>query len=138
MPELEALLGLWRRRYGAKPIPERSRFDAAELNPWERNIVWIEAGDDVFRLRSFGIELIRRFGRHAANHSVDELAQDIAAGLRETLWRSVATAAPIAALASVQLGRQAAIFSDLILPISSDGRRIGLLLLASYELGAPL
>lgn len=138
VPELEALLGFWRRLYGTKPIPGRSRFDAAELKPWGRNIVWIEAGDGVFRLRSFGIDLIRRFGRHAADHSVDELAQDIAASLRETLWRSVATAAPVAAMATVQLGRQAAVFSDLVLPVSSDGRRISLLLLASYELGAPL
>jgi hypothetical protein len=137
-PELETLLGLWRGRYGGRPIPESSRFGAGELQPWERNAVWIEARDDGFRLRGFGIDLIRRFGRYGAGHNVDEFAPDIATGLREALWRAMAAASPVAAGASVRLGRRAAIFSDLILPIAGDGRRVTLLLLASYELDAPL
>lgn len=134
--ELEALLGLWRRRYGARPIPERSRFDAFELDPWARHIAWIEAGPgDTFRVRGFGIELIRRFGREATNESIDDLALDIASGMREALWKTMATAAPVATEASVQLGRQAARFSELILPLARDPKRISLFLLASYEVG---
>lgn len=134
VPELEALLALWRRRYGTGAIPERSRLDDAELARWARHIVWIEAvPDGAFRLSRFGIELIRRFGREASNQSIDELALDIAAGLRETVWRAMATAAPVVTHGSVQLGRDAALFSELMLPMASDGQRIVLLLFASYE-----
>jgi len=135
VPELEALLALWRRRYGTGPIPDRCRLDDADLAPWARHIVWIEAvPDEAFRLSRFGFELIRRFGREASNQSIDELALDIAAGLRESVWRAMATAAPVVASGSVQLGREAALFSELMLPMASEGRRIVLLLFSSYEL----
>src|ERR1700733_5686733 len=75
VPRLEALLGYWRRCYGTRPITDCSRLDAVELGPWTRHIAWIESvPGDRYRIRNFGIELIRRFGREATNHCVDDLA----------------------------------------------------------------
>lgn len=137
VPELDALLALWRRRYDGRPIPERSRFEPSELGPWGAYAAWIESGnDDTFRVRTFGIELIRRFGREATNYHVEDLALDIATSLREILLRAVASRAPAAAGASVQFGHAAALFSELALPLASDSRRVNLLLLVSYELKA--
>jgi len=138
VPELEALLELWRRRYGARAIPERSRFDAFELEPWARRSAWIEIeGDDVLRIRKFGIDLIRRFGRESTGQCVDDLAGDIATSLREIVWRAMAASEPAMGRASVKLGRAPALFSELALPLSRDDRRVNLVMLASYETSAP-
>ncbi len=138
VPRLEALLGHWQRRYGTQPIPARPRLDTVELGPWTRHIAWIDAvAGDRYRIRNFGIELIRRFGREATNHFVDDLALDIAASLRDKLARAIATAAPASGGASVQLGREAAVFCDLILPLAADNGRISQFLFASYELKQP-
>ena|ERR1700761_2038808 len=137
-PALAALLALWQQRYGCAPLTGRSLFHPPELRRWTRHLVWVEAEGDIFRLRNFGVDLIRRFGRLAEGEAVDDLAPDIATGLREILWRTVANAAPAVGIASVPLGRQAAIFCELVLPLAASGGRIDLLLLASYERDAPL
>jgi hypothetical protein len=135
IPRLEALLGHWQRRYGTPPIPDRSRLDPAGLGPWMRHITWIDAAPaDRFRIRDFGVDLIRRFGREATNNDVDDLALDIATGLRRGLERVIATAAPVTGYASVPLGREAAVFCDLFLPLASERVRISQLLFASYEI----
>ncbi len=138
VPRLEALLGYWQQCYGTQPIPGRPRLDAVELGPWTRHIAWIDAvPGDRYRIRNFGIELIRRFGREATNNYVDDLALDIATSLTEKLTRAAATGAPAFGGASVQLGRDAAFFSDLVLPLAADGAHVSQLLLASYELKRP-
>ena len=138
IPRLEALLEHWRQRYGTQPIPDRSRLDLAGLGPWTRHTAWIDAGPgDRFRIRDFGVELIRRFGREATGNDVDDLALDIATGLRRGLERAIATAAPVGGSASVQLGRDAAVFCDLILPLAAERGRVNLFLFASYELRNP-
>jgi hypothetical protein len=137
LPELEALLELWQRRYGQHPLPGRSRFDPAELSAWARHLAWIERDrNDDFRVARFGVELIRRFGREATGENIDDLASDIAQSLREELWRASATAAPVIVRPSVSLGHQAAVFSELVLPMARDSRRVSVLLLASYEIAA--
>lgn len=138
VPRLEALLAHWQRRYGTQPIPDRSRLDLAGLAAWTRHIAWIEAAPgNRFRIRDFGVDLIRRFGREATGHDVDALALDIAGGLRRGLEKAIATAAPVAGPASIQLGRDAAIFCDLVLPLAAEGGRVNQFLFASYELRNP-
>lgn len=135
VPELESVVGLWRQRYGRQPIPERPLLQVSDLAPWSRHACWIELGQsDRFHIRKFGIALIRRFGREATGNTVDELAQDVAAGLHEKLWRTMAIAAPVVGSASVPLGHHAAIFSEAMLPLAGGGRRIRQFLLVSYEL----
>jgi hypothetical protein len=138
VPRLEALLGHWRRCYGTQPIPGRSRLDPAALGPWTRHVVWIDAAPgNRFHIRDFGVDLIRRFGREATGNDVDELALDIAGGLRRGLERVIATAAPVAGPASVLLGREAAVFCDLILPLAAERGRVTQFLFASYETRNP-
>ncbi|HEX4293485.1 MAG TPA: PAS domain-containing protein [Rhizomicrobium sp.] len=138
VPHLEALFGHWQRHYGTQPIPDRSRLDPAGLGPWTRHVVWIDAAPgNRFRIRDFGVDLIRRFGREATGNDVDELALDIAEGLRRGLERAIATAAPVAGSASVPLGREAAVFCDLILPLAAERGRVTQFLFASYEIRNP-
>jgi hypothetical protein len=137
VPEIEALLDLWRRRYGSRPLPERSRLARADLAPWSRHLAWIERGrDDDFRVVGFGFDLIRRFGRESTGEWVDDLAPDVAQSLREELWRASVTAAPAIARPSVSLGTQAAVFCEAVLPLACDARWVNSFVLASYEIAA--
>lgn len=129
-PELEALLKLWRRHYGTRPVPKRALLTPSDLQPWSRNIALIEHGaDGRFYVRTFGIDLIRRFGRESTGHCIDDLARDIRESLHDSLWRCLSTAAPMSAHASVKLGHYTAQFRELVLPLAPAS-----LLLASYEL----
>ena len=134
IPELEALLKLWRRRCGARSGPKRASLSTDDLQPWSRNIAIIEhAADGRFYVRAFGIDLIRRFGRESTGHCIDDLARDIRDGLHDSLWHSLSTRAPVAAGSRVKLGRDVAQFSDLAVPIAWDTGRVTMVALASYE-----
>jgi hypothetical protein len=131
---LEALLNLWRSRYAAGVLPEDSLLSEHDLEPWSRHLAWIDhTQDDRFVVRRFGLDLIRRFGRESTGHSIDGLAKDIAAGLRESLSHAILTGAPVISSPSVQLGDEAATFSELILPMSGETAYVTEVLVASYE-----
>jgi hypothetical protein len=130
VPELEALLKLWRRRYGVRPLPDRSLLTPGDLTLWSRNIVVIDhTADDRFYIRTFGIDLIRRFGRESTGHGIDDLARDIRESLRRCLRQCLSAEMPVAASSSVKLGRHVARFCELAVPLAPAS-----LLLASYEL----
>lgn len=136
VPELEKLLKLWRQRYGARSESKRASLTADDLRPWSRNVALIEhATDGRFYVRGFGIDLIRRFGRESTGHCIDDLARDIRDGLYDSLWRSLSTGAPVAARSWVKLGRDAAKFCDLAVPIVWNAGRVTIVALASYEMG---
>lgn len=131
IPELEALLKLWRGRYGARPLSKRSPFTAEDLRPWSRNVALIELGTDGrLHVRTFGIDLIRRFGRESTGHCIEDLARDVHESLQQSLRRCLSTGAPVIAWSSVKLGRHAAEFCEIVLPLAAAS-----LLLASYEQG---
>ena len=134
IPELEALLKLWRQHYGVRSGPKRASLTTDDLEPWSRNVALIEhAADGRFHVRSFGIDRIRRFGRESTGHCIDDLARDIRDSLYDSLWRSLSTCAPVAARSQVKLGRDMAQFSDLAVPITWVAGRVTIVALASYE-----
>ena len=110
-------------------MSKRTQLTAEDLRPWSRNVALVDLGTDgCFYVRTFGIDLIRRFGRESTGHCIDDLARDVRESLQASLWRSFSTCAPVAAWSSVKLGRDAAEFCELVLPLASAS-----LLLASYE-----
>ena len=134
LPALEALLGLWRSRYESGPFPARPRLAPADLERWEGHTAWIEAvPGGRHRIHRFGVGLIRRFGRESTGHFVEDLAIDVARSLGAKLDRAGETAAPVVGGASVQLGRDAAQFSEIVFPLARDGQRVTQFLIASYE-----
>lgn len=130
-PELRSLLSLWHGRYDGHPLPGRGLLAANDLRRWSRNLAQIEHGTDGrFYVRTFGFDLIRRFGRESTGYCIDDLARDIRESLHDSLWRCLSTGAPVSARSSVKLGRDTAKFCELILPLASAS-----LLLASDEQG---
>jgi len=113
-------------------MPKRTLLTTDDLQPWSRNLAQIEhSTDGRFHVRTFGFDLIRRFGRESTGHCIDDLARDIRESLHDSLWRCLSTGAPVAARSSVKLGRDAAEFCELVLPLAPAS-----LLLASYEQNA--
>jgi hypothetical protein len=135
LPGLEELLGLWRSQYTGGLFPARPRLAPANLTHWEGNTAWIEAvSGGRHRVHRFGTGLIRRFGRESTGQDVEDLASDIAASLGAKLDRAGETMLPAIGGASVQLGRDAALFSEIVLPLARDEARVTQFLLVSYEL----
>jgi len=138
VPELKELLQYWRERYGTQDLPPRPLLSQDQLEPWTRHLAWIElTGDDSLIIRRFGYDLTRRYGREATGEMVDDLAPDIASSLREVIWRVAAAKAPVSSTASVALGRDAAIFSELGLPMARMDGQVNLIVIASYEIIRP-
>ena len=77
--------------------------------------------------------LIRRFGRESTDDFIEDLAVDVARSLGAKLDRASETQAPAIGGASVQLGRDAALFSEIVFPLARDTQRVTQFLLASYE-----
>jgi hypothetical protein len=135
LPALEAVLELWRSRYAAEPFPLRTRIAPADLARWESHAAWIEAGPGGgHRIQRFGPGLIRRCGRESTGHYVEDLASDIARSLGAKLERAGETLSPAIGGASVRLGRDAALFCEIVLPLARDMARATQFLLVSYEL----
>ena len=135
VPRLDSLLVLWRQHYSSRPIPARSLLKPADLAPWAEHTALVGLGPGRrYRVEHFGFALIRRFGRESTGHFVDDLAPDIAESLIGMLDKSTLSAAPVPGNGSVQLGRDAAMFSDLVLPLARDAERIAEFLVASYEI----
>jgi hypothetical protein len=134
VPALEALLGVWQSRYESGNFPARPRLAPADMARWERNTAWIEAAPGGRRrILRFGVGLIRRFGRESTGHFVEDLAADIARSLGAKLDRAGETGLPAIGSASVQLGRDAALFREIAFPLARDAGQVTQFLFASYE-----
>jgi hypothetical protein len=132
---LENLLAYWLRKCEGRRMPARGDLPTAELKPWMGYIALIEIrGENAFRVRLSGTNLIRRFGREATGMFADELAGDIARHLRAILRMAAETQAPVVAESAVPLGRSTLWHADLVLPLTDGDAQPGTLLLASYPL----
>ncbi|HXC54606.1 MAG TPA: PAS domain-containing protein [Rhizomicrobium sp.] len=132
---LESLLSYWLQKCAGRPMPARDDLPVQELRPWLGHLALIElAGDGKFRVRLCGTNLIRRFGREATGVLVDDLAVDVAQQLKAILRSVDRAAAPVIAVSHVQLGRTAVSHSEVALPLSGAGGRIGTVMLGSYPI----
>jgi hypothetical protein len=134
-PPLRSLLWLWQERRGAALLPPRDAFPVGDLRAWLGNLALIEV-DAGYRFRLAGTNLITRFGREATGWSVEDLAGDIALPLHAMLRAASATGAPVAATHEVRLGRERYAHADLALPLAGGAEGVGMILFASYPLGA--
>ncbi|HWD29755.1 MAG TPA: hypothetical protein VG387_21465 [Rhizomicrobium sp.] len=85
--------------------------------------------DDAFVIAACGVGLIRRFGRLPQGERVAALAPDIAGDLREACALAFGHADSVAAQPRIRYGTHAALFDDIVLPLTS-GDACALLLIA--------
>ena len=132
-PQLESLLAYWLQKCGGRKMPARDDLPTRDLHPWMGHLALIEiAGENDFRVRLCGTNLIRRFGREATGVRVDELAFDIARQLSAILKATAKAMAPVVAVSQVALGAGISTYSEVALPLYGTGARIGTVLIGSY------
>ena len=132
-PQLESLLAYWLQKCGGRKMPARDDLPTRELQPWMGHLALIEiAGENDFRVRLCGTNLIRRFGREATGVAVGELAFDIARQIAAILKATTKAMAPVVAVSQVALGAGISTYSEVALPLYGAGTRIGTVLIGSY------
>ncbi len=104
-----------------------------DLRPWLGNLALIEiSGDQQFRFRLSGTNLIRRFGREATGLNVDVLADDIKRQLRSILNATIRAGVPVVANSAVPLGRATYWHCEVALPLAGAGGGLSTILFCSY------
>lgn len=116
-------------------MPSRDELPVRELRAWLGHLALIEiVGENDFFVRLCGTHLIRRFGREATGAAVADLAFDINKRLTAILKATVKAMAPIVAMSQVPLGRTAATYREVALPLSGANGGIATVLLGSYPI----
>jgi hypothetical protein len=132
-PELESLLAFWFVKCGARKFPSRAALDGKQR--WAGNLALFDVLQygalRVYECRSCAGALAARLGPAPTGLSTDELAPEIRAELRAGFEQAWLRAAPHIAQAR---GIDGANYSDLVLPLSENGKNIDGMLLGSYPL----
>ena len=135
-PELEALRALWAEKCGGKPLPPPAAFDAPALGRSREHAGWVDVEEDQskFCFRWIGAWLAARWNAPTTSHSPEDLSTEIGATLRADLVRALLLKTPVFTLRPPFPRADETQFSELILPLSSDGDTIDALLVAAYPL----
>ncbi len=132
-PQLESLLAYWLQKCGGRKMPARDDLPTQDLHPWMGHLALIEiVGENDFRVRLCGTNLIRRFGREATGVRVNELAFDIARQLTAILKATTKAMAPVVAVSQVALGHGISTYCEVALPLYGAGAHIRTVLIGSY------
>ena len=131
-PTLQRLFDYWESKRGARKMPSRADIDPLDLAFVIGNVILIDviAGSPLgFRIRLHGTNLTERVGYELTGKMLDELPQaefrDLA---RLSFTKVAATAEPLHALNDRILDGQVRRYETIILPMSSDGSQVDMLL----------
>jgi hypothetical protein len=123
---------LWNKKANGNAMPSRAQFATQDLQPWFGNLALIDIPTSTIRL--CGTNLIPRFGRDATGHPFDVLEK----GPLDSLSSYIATAReakrPLTGEYSAIIDGYWLRFRDLILPLTSDGDVVSIILFASYPI----
>lgn len=135
-PELESLLGYWFVKCGGRKMPPRSEMPLREWERWHRNLALfgvIQYGAlRVYECRMASCDLVTRLGGDITGLSLDEMDQEARASLRVNFESAWEKRAPVLGKTRMMSGSGIVTYSDLILPLSENGRSADAILLGSY------
>lgn len=135
-PRLKTLLRYWNDKRAGRPLPSRSDIDPLELKPVLGNILLIDVvqADEHergrrFRYRLFGTEFVFYHGTDLTGHWLDEIPNT---GFRDSLIAMYHSVVEDGAKRMVSydymLESRRHRFQALILPLSSDGQSVDIIL----------
>jgi hypothetical protein len=135
----QRLLGLfqfWRARLNGRRLPPSGEFDRAELARWADNLMMVDVPGDLadFRIRWLGANLSAMFGAPRAGSGIEAMTS---VGERSSVlpqYRVVIdTGVPAYYATEVELSQRGVVAQQkLILPLSSDGRKVDAVLAGIY------
>ncbi|HEX6442547.1 MAG TPA: PAS domain-containing protein [Stellaceae bacterium] len=131
-PDLQRLFDYWDSKRGARKMPSRADLDPLDLAFIIGNVILIDviAGSPPgFRIRLHGTNLTERVGYELTGKMLDELPQAEFRELARLSFSKVAAIGePLHALNDRLLDGQTRRYETIILPMSSDGSRVDMLL----------
>jgi hypothetical protein len=142
MPQLQALLGLWRARNKPERLPMRSDFADEDMRPFFGNVFIVDVLQQApyFRFRLFGVSLVNAANREWTGKTMEEI--DISPyepDVFDSYHRVRDSAQPMAQIRSFEPPPGA--FTDewrryerLLLPLGNGGTKVEQILGCSYPL----
>ncbi|HVZ69679.1 MAG TPA: PAS domain-containing protein [Rhizomicrobium sp.] len=135
-PKLIALFSLWSAKCDGEKLPARELFTIAELRPWLGHLALLEPLGSDYHFHLSGTELIARFGGEATGRMLGSCRAEHAT-LRAALNEACQTRAPVPAVSAIEANGETAIWNEIVLPLSNDGKHVSRLLVGSYPFQAP-
>lgn len=131
-PKLKRLYEYWCEKRGDRRMPSRADLDPLDMTFIIGNIILVDVIDGSplrFRIRLHGTNLVQRVGYELTGKMLDELPQNEFRKLAQESFTSVATSAePIAGKRDRVIDDRFARYETVIMPLSSDGKRVERLL----------
>ena len=135
-PRLRGLFEYWEsRRYG-RDMPLRPDIDVLDLGPWLGNLMLIDVLDDgrEFRYRVYGSILAQYYGRDLTGKTTEEVRPEARDLVRQEYRAVLADRLPSLVQRDRQVKHRTMRVAKLVLPLSSDGAALDMLLVGSYPL----
>ena len=131
--KLTSLRALWDAKRHERAMPLRDDFNIHELKPWLGHLALIDVtGERTFRL--CGTSLFSRFGGDVTGRSVAQVIAALRQGVTEQVAKACETKTPAFVKSCIQGYGHPVIYSELVLPLSQDGKEVSMLLWASYPI----
>jgi hypothetical protein len=132
-PRLRALMAFWDARRRGRALPARDALDPLALWQWLGHLMLVEAASEgEFRYRVYGTGLAEYYGRDLTGKTTAALRPDV----RQVVCREYAsvcrTARPLLVTHTRRVRERPMAVEKLILPFSTDGRRVDRLLAGVY------
>ncbi|MFN4091136.1 MAG: PAS domain-containing protein [Alphaproteobacteria bacterium] len=127
---------LWSVKAEGGAVPLRRAFDAVELRAWLGFLSLIDVEDvgGDFRYRVFGTRLVGLVGQELTGLRLSQADPMLAAAVRPGYLAVLRTAVPATFDMVLEGDWHAVRLRDLVLPISSDGARVDMLLTCTYPI----
>lgn len=134
-PKLRALYDYWDRIRGDRTMPARADFDPLDIPDLLKDLILVDVEDKVdglrFRYRLAGTAVEEYLGVSLTGKYIDEVMSPVAlVPFRETYIAPVTLKRPVYSSTGLRLPNMdyPRVISRLILPLSSDGVRVNILL----------
>jgi hypothetical protein len=137
-PTLLGLYEAWEARRVGAALPTWAAITEADLKRWYDNLVVIEVvdevgGGDAYVYRHYGAKFVELFGKDLTGFTLDGLPEDQKALITFEYEYARSRRRPTWRVYSGDFDGEIITWQRLILPVSSDGETIDLLLVGAYQ-----
>jgi hypothetical protein len=117
-------------------MPLRRDLDVLELRPWLGNLMLIDVLEDGrdFRYRLYGSILAQYYGRDLTGKTTEHVRPEARDLVRQEYRTVLASREPAVVLRDRQVNLRTMRVAKLVLPLSTDGAALDMLLVGAYPL----
>jgi hypothetical protein len=133
-PRLRRLYDYWKAKRGDRKMPSRADIDPFDITYVLGDIMLVDVIGDAplrFRIRLHGTNLAERAGYELTGKVLDELPENEFRRLVRQRWTEVATTGePLHCIRDAEFDRRPYRYESIILPLSPDGEKVNMELVA--------